>query len=178
MVFDANAICWYAVRVSYGRVLKFSAGLESAGIEHFVPMCVKKVERDGKKVSVIVPAVSNLCFVHSSKSLIDEYFISLGEARNAHFIWDKATRNPIVVNDKSMQDFMQISRVMSDDILYLKDVADKLRAGQKVRVIDGPFKGVKGTVLRVKRSRRVVVDFPGLLAIATTYIDPRDLQVI
>lgn len=73
---------------------------------------------------------------------------------------------------------MQISRVMSDDILYLKDVADKLRAGQKVRVIDGPFKGVKGTVLRVKRSRRVVVDFPGLLAIATTYIDPRDLQVI
>ena len=102
----------------------------------------------------------------------------MGDARYASFFWDKATRDPIVVSDKAMADFMQISRVMADEALYLQDISAKLQAGQKVRVLEGPFKGVEGTVIRVKRSRRVVVDFPGLLAIATTFIDPRDLELI
>jgi len=102
----------------------------------------------------------------------------MGDARYASFFWDKSTREPIVVSDKAMADFMQICRVMSDEVLYLKDVTAKLQTGQKVRVLNGPFKGVEGTVLRIRRSRRVVVDFPGLLAIATTYIDPRDLELI
>ena len=171
-------IGWYAVRVSYGRVLKFCAGLEKDGVEHFVPMCTRKVEKNGKRVAVTVPAVSNLCFVHTSRSALREIFESMGESRFASFFWDKATREPIVVSDKAMADFMQISRVMADEALYLKDVTAKLQAGQKVRVLNGPFKGVEGTVIRIKRSRRVVVDFPGLLAIATTYIDPRDLELI
>ena len=169
---------WYAVRVSYGRVLKFCASLKETGIEHFIPMCTKKLEKNGKRTVVTVPAVSNLCFVHTSKSVLDDIFLSMGDARYASFFWDKATRNPIVVPDKAMADFIQISSVMSDDILYLKDITSKLQAGQKVRVLDGPFKGVEGVVLRIKRSRRVVVDFPDLLAVATTFVDPRDLELI
>ena len=171
-------IRWYAVRVSYGRVLKFCAGLKEDGMEYFVPMCTRKVERNGKRITVSVPAVSNLCFVHTTKDALHQIFERMGEARYVSFFWDKATREPIVVSDKAMADFMQISRVMADETLYLKDVAAKLQAGQKVRVLEGPFKGVEGTVIRVKRSRRVVVDFPGLLAIATTFIDPRDLELI
>ena len=171
-------IHWYAVRVSYGRVLKFCAGLAEDGVEHFVPMCTRKVEKSGKRVNVTVPAVSNLCFVRTSKSALREIFESMGESRYASFFWDKATREPIIVSDKAMSDFMQICRVMSDEALYLKDVTAKLQAGQKVRVLNGPFKGVEGIVIRIKRSRRVVVDFPGLLAVATTYIDPRDLELI
>ncbi len=175
---DGFEIQWYAVRVSYGRVLKFCAGLQETGVEHFVPMCMKKIEKNGKKLTVTVPAVSNLCFVRTSKSALEDIFAMMGEARYAGFFWDKATRKPLVVPDKAMADFMQISRVMSDDVMYLKDVTSKLQAGQKVRVLDGPFKGVEGVVLRIKRSRRVVVDFPGLLAVATTFVDPRDLELI
>ena len=169
---------WFAIRVSYGRVLKVCAMLREEGVECFVPMCTRKVEKNGKKETVTVPAVSNLGFVRTTRAFLEEFFLSMGENRPAHFIWDRSTREPIVVPDKAMQDFMQISRVMSDEVLYLKDITTKLQAGQKVRVLDGPFKGVEGTVLRIKRSRRVVVDFPGLLAIATTFIDPRDLELI
>ena len=169
---------WYAIRVSYGRTLKFCAALQELGVEHFVPMARKKTVKDGKTVTVTAPAVSNLCFVRSTKAFIQEYFEGMGENRPAHFMWDKSTREPIVVSDKAMEDFMQVCRIMSDDALYLKDITDKLREGQKVRVIDGPFKGVEGTILRIKRSRRVVVELPGLLAVATNYIDPRSLEVI
>ena len=169
---------WYAIRVSYGRTLKFCAALQELGVEHFVPMARKKTVKGGKTVTVTAPAVSNLCFVRSTKAFIQEYFEGMGENRPAHFMWDKSTREPIVVSDKAMEDFMQVCRIMSDDTLYLKDITDKLREGQKVRVIDGPFKGVEGTILRIKRSRRVVVELPGLLAVATNYIDPRSLEVI
>ena len=171
-------IRWYAIRVSYGRVMKFVAHLQDVGIESFVPMCRKTVVKGGKTETKILPAVSNLCFVHADKAVIDDIFLSMGDNKTAHYIWDKATRQPIFVPDKPMEDFMQISKVMSDDVLYLKDITMKLTAGQKVKVTDGPFKGVEGVVIRVKRSRRVVVDFPGLLAIATTYVQPQHLELI
>ena len=169
---------WYAVRVSYGRVLRFCAGLSEDGIETFVPMTHKEVVKNGKTVSLSVPAISNLCFVHTTRKLLEERMLLMGENRYAHFIWNVHTRQPIVVPDKAMEDFMHICDVMSDETLYLKDITSKLHEGQKVRVTDGPFKGIEGTVLRIKRSRRVVVDFPGLLAVATSYIDPRNLEVI
>lgn len=177
-MFDDKAIYWFALRVSYGRVLKVCARMQEHGFEVFVPMCRKKVEQNGRSSVVTVPAVSNLGFVRTSRVALDEFFNTMGETRPAHYIWNKSTREPIIVPDKAMHDFMQISRIMSDDILYLKDITAKLQTGQKVRVLDGPFKGVEGTVIRVKRSRRVVVDFPGLLAVATTFIDPRDLELL
>jgi transcription antitermination factor NusG len=139
-------------------------------------MTRKEVVKNGKTVSMTVPAVSNLCFVHTSRSVLEEHMYSMGEKRYAHFIWDVHTRQPIVVPDKAMEDFIHVCSVMSDETLYLKDITSKLHEGQKVRVVDGPFKGIEGTVIRIKRSRRVVVDFPGLLAVATSYIDPRNLQ--
>ena len=169
---------WYAIRVTYGRELKFKQLLEENGFEVFVPMRRKKIEKNGQKTVVIVPAVSNLCFVNTERHILDEYMQGMGEACPAHYIWDKATRNPIIVSDKAMADFIHISLVMSDDVLYLQDITSKIRQGQKVRVIEGPFKGIEGTVARVKRSRRIVVELPGMLAVATTYVRPQDLELI
>lgn len=169
---------WFAVRVTYGRELKFRQLLEEAGFQCFIPMRKKTVEKNGQKTVKTVPAVSNLCFVNTEKSLLDGFFTSFGESCWGHYIWDKSTRKPIIVPDKAMEDFIQISTIMSDDILYLNEITSKLRLGQKVRVTDGPFKGVEGTVIRIRRSRRVVVELPGMLAIATTYVEPRNLELI
>lgn len=169
---------WYAIRVSYGRVLKVSARLQESGLECFVPMSRKTVEKNGTKTVVVMPAVSNLCFVHSDRESLDAFLYSQGENGIASYFWDKATRQPVVVPDKAMQDFMQVCRVMSDDVLYLKEVSSKFHEGYKVRVKDGPFEGIEGKVIRVKRSRRVMVELPGMLAVATAYIDPRSLELL
>ena len=39
-------------------------------------------------------------------------------------------------------------------------------------------KGVEGKVVRIRKSRRVLVELPGMLAVATTYIDPVNLEII
>ncbi len=171
-------IHWFAIRVSYGRVLKFCAALEEIGVEYFVPMTRKKTVKDGTTVTLTVPAISNLCFIRSTSAWMDDYLKGLGENRPAHFMWDKSTRKPIIVSDKAMSDFMQVCRIMSDETLYLKAITDKLHEGQKVRVTEGPFKDIQGTIMRIRRSRRVVVELPGLLAVATNYIDPRFIEPI
>lgn len=169
---------WFAIRVTYGRGLKFKQLLEEAGFQCFVPMRKKTTEKNGRKETALVPAVSNLCFVNTEKPNLDEFMRSFGESCMGHYIWDKSTRKPIIVPDKAMEDFIQVSMVMSDDILYLKDITAKLRQGQKVRVVNGPFKGIEGTVIRIRRSRRIMVELPGMLAVATTYVKPQDLEVL
>ena len=169
---------WHAIRVTYGRELKFQTLLNESGYETFVPMTVKAFERDGKKERKTVPAVSNLCFVRADQQSLYDFFKSMGEASPARFIWDKATRNPITIPDKAMEDFILVSRTMLDDVIYLNEVNSKLREGQKVKVIDGPFKGVEGKVVRIRKSRRVVIELPGMLAIATTFIPKEFVEPI
>jgi len=152
--------CWYAIRVTYGREKKFCSALEESGFKTFVP------------------AVSNLCFVRTIKKDLDEYMMSMGEACPARYMWDRAQHRPIIVPDKAMEDFIRVSRIMADEVLYLKDITSRLHEGQKVRVKSGPFEGIEGVVMRIKRSRRVVVELPGILAIATTYISPTELEII
>ena len=169
---------WHAIRVTYGRELKFQTVLNDAGFETFVPMTVRKIDAGGKKIMKIVPAVSNLCFVYASKDEIKSQFDSYGDACPARFMWDKSTQEPIVIPLKAMQDFILISNAMLEDTIYLNEINTKLKSGSTVRISDGPFKGVEGKVVRIKKSRRVMVELPGMMAVATTYIPSELLEPI
>ena len=169
---------WYAVRVTYSRELKIQALLQDAGFRTFIPMCRRTYEKNGKKEHKVVPAISNLIFIHSSRPDIDAFIQRMGETCPARYIWDKSTRQPIIVPRKAMEDFMKISLSMVDDVIYLQEISAKLREGQRVRVKVGPFEGVEGTVIRVKKSRRVMVELPGMLAIATTFVKPEELEIL
>ena len=169
---------WFALRVTYGRELKFQKLLKEACFETFVPMKKKKFEKEGKEYTRVVPAVSNLCFVNSEKALLDAFIYEQGAECPARYIWDRATAKPVVVPETAMASFIKVCSVMADDILYIKEISPKLQAGTKVKVLDGPFKGVVGTIARIKKSRRVVVELPGMLAVATTYVQPQSLELI
>ena len=82
---------WHAIRVTYSRELKFQTVLQNAGFETFIPMCQKKVEKNGQQKKVVVPAISNLCFVRASYMELRAFMDSLGEGNPARFIWDKST---------------------------------------------------------------------------------------
>ena len=77
-----------------------------------------------------------------------------------------------------MEDFIKVSSSMDEDLIYITEITEKLREGQTVRVKEGAFKGVEGKVVRIKKSRRILVELPGMLAIATTYVDPAFLEII
>jgi transcription antitermination factor NusG len=167
---------WFALRVTYGRQLKLQAKLKEQGIKTFIPMRAEFKIVDGKGKRVRTPAINNLIFVYSIREIIDECISREGENSMTRYMWDKFTRKPIIVPEKQMNDFIKVSSTEDEELIYLTDVSAKLRAGQKVRVTAGPFAGIEGTIVRIRKSRRVLVEIPGLLALATAYIPFEFLQ--
>ena len=169
---------WYVLRVSYSRELKIKALLEDRGIETFVPMMWRKKTVGGKTQKTLVPAVNNLCFVRWHRHGIDSLISSYGEKSPVHYYWDRTTQRPLTVPDKPMEDFIKVSSTLDEDLIYLTDISDKLREGQMVKVRSGSFAGVTGRIVRIRKSRRIMVELPGSLAVASTYISPENVEIV
>ncbi|HXK75059.1 MAG TPA: UpxY family transcription antiterminator [Bacteroidaceae bacterium] len=169
---------WFAIRVTYSRELKFKNYLDQLGVDNFIPMVFNEIERKGRIQKELLPAVHNLVFVHITAAHMEELRKDPNLVIPIHYIRDYASQSPVIVPDKQMRDFMQVAQQHNPDNLFLstKDVA--LRKGDKVRVLSGPFKGIIGTFVRIKRNRRVVVDIPGVMAIASAFVHPNDVEII
>lgn len=64
----------------------------------------------------------------------------------------------------------------SDSGAELRPDAAPLRPGTRVRVIAGPFQGLEGTIVRIRRDRRLLIRIPGHCALATPHIPAPLLQ--
>ena len=161
---------WYALRATYSRELKVQADLQEKGVRTFIPMMWKE-----KK---LIPAINNLVFVYWTREKIDSYIRSFADARPVNYYWDRTTNAPLTIPDKDMENFITVASTLYEDLVFLTEVSDKLREGQTVKVKEGPFKGVEGKIVRIRKSRRILVELPGMLAVASTYVAPEELEII
>ena len=163
---------WYALRATYSRELKVQSSLNELGVRTFVPMMWKKVS-DQKK---LVPAVNNLCFVYWNRLSIDSYISSFGDKSPVNYYWDRTRNQPLVIPHQAMEDFIKVASTLDEDLIYLTEITEKLREGQVVKVRSGSFAGVEGKIVRIRKSRRLLVELPGMLAVASTYVRPEDVE--
>ena len=126
----------------------------------------------------LVPAVSNLCFVRWTKTALDSFIRSFGDASPVTYYWDRTANRPLTIPDKAMEDFIAVASTMDEDLIYITEISAKLREGQTVKVKEGPFKGVEGKIVRIRKSRRILVELPGMMAVASTYVAPEFLEII
>ena len=125
-----------------------------------------------------MPAVGNLCFAYSTRAELEDFIRGYGDTSPVHFYWDRTANKPLTVPEKAMNDFIAVSSTLDEDLIYITEITSKLREGQTVKVNEGPFKGIEGKVVRIRKSRRILVELPGMLAVATTYIQPEYLEII
>ena len=169
---------WFVLRVTYSRELKIKDALDKRGVSTFVPMMWKKVEKEGNTRKMLVPAVSNLCFVFWTKADIDAFISEFGDKSPVHYYWDRTSSRPMTVPSKAMDDFVKVASSLDEDLVYMTEISDKLREGQTVKVRSGAFAGVEGKIVRIRKSRRLMVELPGMLAVASTYINPYDVEIL
>lgn len=167
---EATQPRWYVLRATYARELKVKDQINDHGLRSFIPMMWKD-----KK---LVPAITGLVFVNATREQIDRYIRSFGDDRPVNYYWDRTANRPLTVPDKAMEDFISVASTMDPDLIYLTEISDKLREGQKVIVKEGPFKGVEGKVVRIRKSRRIMVEIPGMLAVASTYVEMGNVEII
>ncbi len=163
----------------YRRELQARDWFSSQGVETFIPMRYEIVtRRDGTKHRMLVPAIHNLLFVNISPDDMRRFKPLLPIVQYLTHPVDGYNR-PILVPEVQMQHFIRVSNSYNDHLLYFRPEELDLRSGTPVRIIGGPFDGVEGTFVKVqgRRNRRVIVQLPGLLAVAAE-VHPDLIQVL
>lgn len=180
---------WYAMRVFMNKValcrdlfnnaLKdpdqmkntFPEDMMGDVMEYYAPFVKERhVNSQGKKIVVERPLIPSLFFMRSNKrqALCLERELC-GKARLYRQLVDFDPQ-PIAIPKRQMQMFMMVSSGDQEGLEYFEDGAFNWKKGERVRVIDGRFKGLEGEIKRINGDHRLIVSIDGVCAVATTYI--------
>ena len=166
---------WFPMRVTYSRELKIKEALDNIGVENFIPMHYEIVGENNERSMQRVPAIHNLIFVRAPQEKLTELKMTRRELLPLRYMMKpvegkEGLQEIIRVPDKQMEDFMRVAQAEDDRVMYLKYKHYLDKVGQRVRVTQGYFAGVEGTIKRIKNNRRVVVQIDGVAAVAITYV--------
>ena len=177
---EESRILWFAMRATYRRELVAKRLLDESMIENYIPMQQKMMTVAGKKKKVLVPAVHNLIFVHTSQETIQAF---KKQVPYLQYMMDKSRgekSSPIIVPDKEMENFMRVVQTCQNDLEYLP-VGDKdFPEGARVRINGGQLDGVEGVLARTGKSKdkKLVVKLNGIILVATTSISPDSVEIL
>ena len=174
---------WFVLRVSYGRIIKAKAFVETKGFECYVPMRYKEVRKQGKKRIITEPLLPSFLFVHATaeqvETLLYEIKVSTNESRNLLSYYfdhtfqrqDNPVRNPpLIIRDEAMDNFIKLTSIKNPHIIPVTTEIIQYKLGDIVIVTEGDFKDIHGRVARIAGQQRVVVElFEGCL-VATAYV--------
>ena len=176
----SEPFAWYAMSATFGRALKAKEFLESQSVSCFIPM-KQEVVSDGKhgKKRQLIPAISNLLFVHTTRSCIQTLKMQLGYLQ--YLTRPEGIRRvPIVVPDHQMEQFMAVCNTYNEKLIYLNPSEINIEKGTPVQIIGGAFDGIEGTFIKIEgvRNRRVAVLVPGIAAVVIADITNGCLKLL
>ena len=176
---------WFPMRVTYQREMKVKAELDRLGIENFVPMRYKVVERqndgDTELRRVLVPAINNLIFVRSTQERLSELKQTNEVLEPLRYMMDRTASLEhaiMTVADREMENFMRVASRTDDSVMFLDNETVVGKEGKRVEIMGGAFEGVTGVIRRVKRCKRVVVEIEGVASVAIAYVPAGMLKEI
>ena len=165
---------WYAIRCTYGRERKAYEFFSKKGIEAFYPTITNTKTIDGRTEKIVESRLPNILFVYGSFDELKKYVYENGDdtkyLRFYYNIHHDRTKEPLIIPQRQMTSLMKICEAEADDKHLAPFVVEKFQKGQLVRVEQGPFVGVEGSVHRYMGQQRVGIVIEGLLTITTAYI--------
>ncbi len=162
---------WFASKMFRYDMKKISQTVEQYSDDVYMPLI-----HDAKKVdNKIVERERSLCQLIFFKCNLHKAKEISAALRGQIMIYTTVTatgRQPSVIPDKEMQMFRLITSSGNENLQYFTDNLQKFKTGQRVRVIAGEFEGAEGTIVRIKKDRRLVVTITGICAVATPHLSP------
>ena len=182
---------WFVLRVSYGRIIKAKAFVETKGFECYVPMRYKEVEKHDKKRIITEPLLPSFLFVHVTaeqvETLIHDNKVVTNERRallsyyfdhTIHRQDNSYCNPPLTIQNEAMNNFIRLTSIKNPHIIPITSDNIQFKLGDNVVVTEGKFKGIHGRVARIAGQQRVVVElFEGYL-VATAYIPKDAIKII
>lgn len=164
---------WFAMRVFRNKVVECKELLERMdSIEIYAPTEVVQIHQFGKPMRTKeIPIIPSLLFFRSTVMQTSIVEGTLGNLANLYTRKRENETIPFAISDKEMAMFIMVSSGDQEGLEYfMDDELDKYKKGERVKVIDGRFKGLEGEIKRIKHNHRLVVTVKGICAVATSYI--------
>lgn len=176
---ENHELHWYALKVFYNKVFVVEEELTAAGTECYIPVETTIVERGGQRRKVRRPVISSLMFFRSSEERAVEVQRQLTDRAILYTrLCEDGSRAPYAILDHEMNVFMLVTSSGETGLEYFSADTRQFAEGQRVRVVDGPFRGAEGSIQRIHGDRRLLVSIRGICAVATTYIPKNFLEEI
>lgn len=175
---DTKTNQWFALKTKYCREQIVHKHLTEQSIECFIPMKYKIIIKDEQKQRILEPAIHNIVFVNSTRTILDDYIIQKGRFYSVQYIRNLVTNEPIIIPQQQMTNFMLVAGTYLDDLIYLNDGFEKFVYHEKVQVTGGLLEGMEGHIVRIRKDRKVVISIYGVVAVAVSGIHPSLLKKI
>jgi len=167
---------WYALKVFYNRVVYLKSILPEC-IETYVPFHTVEQYDGGRLSYVEKQLIPSLLFIRCT----EDWLLKFKQEHNEDFMYySKAeTHKPGAISDSEMRSFILVTSVDAGrNVKYFGADAPQYHTGDRVRVIDGIYKGAEGFIKRIKKDRKLVVSVTGVAVVAVSYIHPDFLEKI
>ena len=164
-----NKRSWYVIYVRSRHEKNVYSALLDKGIDASLPMMTVVRKWSDRKKKMQIPLFRGYVFVK-----IDVNIDNLNVLQTAGVVKFIGIRNkPSRIPDEQIH-WMHMLVDESDTVRAEKEIP----VGQRVRVMIGPFKGIKGVVKRVGSRSRLVVLIESIMQAVSTEINPNYLEKI
>ena len=169
---------WFALKVFYNKVFEIEESLKKDDIDCYFPCEYAVVMRNGVRKIIRKPIISSILFFHSTTLRAMEIQRQFTDKVILYTRDKELKKVPLIIPDREMNIFMLVTSSGEKGMEYLGADSTKFCRGERVRVIDGKFKGAEGYICRIKKNSRLVVAIQGVCAVATSYIPQSFIQKI
>lgn len=181
---------WFAVRATQGRSQKVYdelVNLQDSSIEPYLPLkkdvvvdlSNAKSPRKTLQVKPLMPSFLFLrCTIGKFRQISQSYIPGFSPYYDHCSITADGKNEYLTIPDKQFESFRHIIESYWDDIIVDQSMAPQFLVGDRVRVIEGPYAGIEGIVMKYKHQRRVFVQLEGIGNFGTGYIAKAFLEKI
>ena len=179
-----NTQHWYALRTTYGREKKAYDYLVSNNVKAFYPTIKTVNNVEGQRTVVEESRLPNIFFAYGKEDEIKSFVYDNVNLPYLRFYYRhihegaRISKEPLIVPDYQIEGLKIICASQAEDIILELSEIKQFKVGQKVRIIDGIFKGVVGKVARYRGQQRVAIEIDGLLTIASAYVPSAFIEII
>ena len=166
-----SALHWYVGYVKPYQERKSAEALEKLGVEYFLPVQQEKRKYSDRVKVVDVLILPRMIFVRSTESRRCKL---LEDVYGLYAFMSNGTYHPVVVPDQQMKDFRFMVEHGSGKV---KVSSSPFSPGDRVKVVDGPLKGLLCELVAVGEKRCVAVRL-GTVGTALLDLSPADLALI
>lgn len=177
---DGAEMLWFAMSATFGREMKAKEFLEKNKVRSFVPLRYQLVNVRGKgKVRKLVPAISNLIFVNTTKDNIKILKAKLTYLQY-HTRPDGGKNIPITVPGAQMEQFIAACNTFNEKMTFINPDNINISEGTRIRIVGGAFDGIEGKFIRVEKGKQkhVVINVDRIAAIVLAKVNDGFIQVL